>query len=273
MGMLFLGLQAVPPTSGSSRMASADDPIVSVYLVLDLEPAFGATSASAATLDAHRERGRRVLEQHAALRPQIEAGGGVVTGELIRLVNAFRVRVPTSRLESMRALPGVVSVEPAPKYVTQMDRTIPFLKVPAIWSGQVPGYSGGTGKGIRIGIIDTGIDYTHADFGGSGRVEDYEAQAMDPTRIIPGTFPTAKVVGGFDFVGDDYDADDPAHAVPHPDPNPIDLDGHGTHVAGIGAGTGVLTNGLPFEGPYTNDLNFGSFSVGPGVAPEASLYA
>ena len=276
MGLVLLGVEAAPPkpgTTGASGVSGTADPVVSVYLMLDLEPAFGATSASASTVDAHRERGRRVLEQHAGLRPRIEAGGGVVTGELVRLVNAFRVRVPSSRLASMRMLPGVVSIEPATTYVPQMDRTIPFLRVPAIWSGQIPGYSGGTGKGIRIGIIDTGIDYTHADFGGSGRVEDYEAQLMDPTRVLPGAFPTAKVVGGFDFVGDDYDSNDPKRAVPRPDPNPIDIEGHGSHVAGIAAGMGVLTNGSTFMGSYTNELDSKSFSIGPGVAPEASLYA
>src|SRR6185312_14469723 len=66
--------------------------------------------------------------------------------------------------------------------------------------------------------------------------------------------PTAKVVGGFDFAGPTYNAD-VAGSTPTPDPDPLDGNGHGSHVAGTAAGFGVTG------------------SIGPGVAPEALLYA
>jgi len=74
------------------------------------------------------------------------------------------------------------------------------------------------GTGTTIGIIDTGIDYTHPDLGG-------------------GRFPNSKVVGGYDFADEDT--------------NPMDTQGHGTHVAGIAAADGKVK----------------------GVAPKARLYA
>ncbi|MFT3943300.1 MAG: S8 family serine peptidase [Ancrocorticia sp.] len=83
-----------------------------------------------------------------------------------------------------------------------------------------------TGKGVKIGIIDTGVDIDHPAFGGTG---------VSGTT----TFPNAKVVAGYDFVGDDYnDNFGTSHynPVPSPDPNPDDCNGHGTHVAGIAAG-------------------------------------
>ena len=55
------------------------------------------------------------------------------------------------------------------------------------------------GKGIKVAVLDSGIDYTHAELGGSGNPADFAAN--DPNIIEPGTFPTAKVVGGYDFVG------------------------------------------------------------------------
>ena len=83
-----------------------------------------------------------------------------------------------------------------------------------------------TGKGVKIGIIDTGIDIDHPAFGGSG---------------VPGsaTFPTSKVVAGYDFVGDEYNgspSSDKYNPVPKPDPLPNDCNNHGTHVASIAAG-------------------------------------
>ncbi|CAK5265382.1 unnamed protein product [Mycena citricolor] len=89
------------------------------------------------------------------------------------------------------------------------------------------------GKGVKIGILDTGVDYTHPFLG-------------------PGFGPGHKIAGGYDFVGDAYTGSN----TPVPDPDPLDqCAGHGTHVAGIiGANPG-------------NPFNIS------GVAYEASIYA
>lgn len=110
------------------------------------------------------------------------------------------------------------------------------------------------GQGIKVGIIDTGIDYTHSMLGGTGSAEDYKKIVPDqPTPL----FPNSKVVGGYDFVGTEYNsaAPDVLLRIPKPDPNPLDESGHGTHVAGTVAGMG--------DGMKSYD----------GVAPEAQLYA
>jgi subtilisin family serine protease len=67
----------------------------------------------------------------------------------------------------------------------------------------VPGADGTAvpvdGRGVKVGVIDTGIDYTHAMFGGAGTEQAYTDN--DPNAVEDGSFPTAKVVGGIDLVG------------------------------------------------------------------------
>ncbi|MDM8086276.1 S8 family serine peptidase [Cellulomonas cellasea] len=146
--------------------------------------------------------------------------------------------------------------------------------------------TGQTGEGIRIGIIDTGVDYTHAAFGGPGTQEAYAAAyGADGTGPVPdGLFDGAKYLGGRDFAGHSYDAN-PASAlpgattVPTPDDNPIDSlatspnSGHGTHVAGTAAGYGVQADGATFRGDYAALSDLTGWQVGPGSAPGASVYA
>lgn len=111
-----------------------------------------------------------------------------------------------------------------------------------------------SGEKMRVGIIDTGVDYTHSMLGGAGKKEIYDSINPDTTNEF---FPNAKVVGGADFVGTNFSAGDAnvENNIPKRDPNPIDEAGHGSHVAGSVAGIG---DGLT------------SYS---GVAPEAALYA
>src|SRR6185437_2914237 len=89
------------------------------------------------------------------------------------------------------------------------------------------------GKDVSVGIIDTGIDYTHSDFGGVGTVAAWNAahaSSADPNwRDSMTALAAAKVVGGYDFVGDDYNADPKAadyQPTPHPDLDPLGCGEH-----------------------------------------------
>lgn len=186
-----------------------------------------------------------------------------------RVYNGIAVQVDARHIAAIRALPNVKAVHPLLPHTVATVRSVPLLSVPELWSS----LSGFSGESISIGIIDTGIDYLHVDFGGPGT----GYRANDPTVItdvLGGiTFPTAKVVGGYDFAGDQYDAGIGGNPFPWPDPDPMDCYGHGTHVAGIAAGTGVTRLGESYPGPYGQELDFADFSIGPGVAPRADLYA
>lgn len=138
--------------------------------------------------------------------------------------------------------------------------------------------AGKTGKGVRIAVVDSGLDYTHADFGGPGTQEGYE-KAKSSTDIPSkesGLYDPAKFVGGYDFAGDNYDAGGEfGSEIPQPDSNPLDCreGGHGTHVAGSAAGFGVDENGKTFRGDYTklSAEDVKKMKIGPGSAPQAEL--
>ena len=216
---------------------------------------------------AAKVRAAQIKTQHDALSGQLTALGAKETGRYHKLLNGMAIKATAAQAEAIRKLPGVKSVRRVQLYEVNTASSVPFMGTTNVWGGT----PAADGTGVRIGIIDTGIDYTHADFGGSGIVSDYTLN--DHTVIEPGTFPTAKVVGGFDFVGDAYNGASTNTDTPVPDSDPLDCAGHGSHVAGIAAGFGVLTSGATFNGPYTNGMDFSQFQIGPGVAPRALLYA
>lgn len=186
-----------------------------------------------------------------------------------RVYNGIAVRIDASRLPAVLALPGVKAIHPlVPKYRLNTG-SVPLIGAPQVWQGP----SGKTGAGVKVAIIDTGVDYIHVDFGGSGNYTGV-------TDTSPPVF-TAKVIGGYDFAGDAYNADSglPSEYIPHPDANPIDClsdpatVGHGTHVAGTAAGFGVKADGTTYTGPYDTSTPFSSLRIGPGVAPQALVVA
>lgn len=175
------------------------------------------------------------------------------------------VQTDVTNYKALYQLPQVKAIYPITPKVLDNAGTAELLNVPAVWTAL-----GNTGENVEIGVIDTGIDYTHTLFGGSGSVEQYDAiRAVEDQPAPRGVFPSVKVVGGFDFVGDEYDGSN----TPQPDPNPLDCNGHGTHVAGTAAGYGVNPDGSTYRGPYNADLDLKSLRIGPGMAPGSDLWA
>jgi len=275
-----LDLPAAPGTlsgklTGTLRTPSAGQRDVFVQLsgsgaadVSQLRKARGAsTTAARGAAQDRRASIERTAGTVAAAARRVD-GKAQTLYTVSNALPGVALRADDEALAALAARDDVVSVSAlVPKKVNnasvaQLTRAVNSWKSPGV-----------TGKGVKVGIIDTGIDYTHADFGGKGTVAAYEAALH-----YPGTFVrTAKVVGGYDFVGDTYnaDSDDADDTVPHPDRNPIDCNEHGTHVAGTAAGYGVNANGSTFTGSYAglDAAKLSKMRIGPGMAPGASLYA
>jgi minor extracellular serine protease Vpr len=213
----------------------------------------------------------QVMQQHATVTGTIAARGGRVLTHYADALNGVRVEIERGEVAGLASLPGVVSVLPVATHQISNVVSVPYIGAPAVWQG-VPGLRG---EHVKIAIIDTGIDYTHANFGGPGTVAAFNTAAASSTLAAdPALFgPSApKVKGGIDLVGDAYDAGNPS-SVPMPDPNPLDCNGHGSHVAGTAAGFGVANDGTTYHGPYNQGVYASGFGIGPGVAPLADLYA
>jgi minor extracellular serine protease Vpr len=237
---------------------------VQVVVQLDAAPlaAEEARNAQQAGGRMSRAQGRQHLlqieQQQDSLAGSIRLLGGRETGpRLSKALNAIVVTIEASRIPALRGLPGVRKVSPVRNYERALSETVPYIGAAAVQN------AGFDGSGVRVAVLDSGIDYTHRFFGGPGTAAAYAAaygtSTADPKNAtLDGLFPTGKVVGGFDFVGEAWPNGPLA-----PDPDPIDCGpsaiaapcdgGHGTHVADIVAGNDGVSH--------------------KGVAPGASLYA
>ena len=207
-----------------------------------------------------------------SVKSQIQAAGGKILAQFQSALNGIKVQIPASKLDQLRSISGVIALLPVHNDVPDNVTSVPYIGAPTVWDAP----TNFRGEGIKVGIIDTGIDYTHANFAGPGTPADYTAaHATETAPANPLYFgPSApKVKGGFDLVGDAYNAN-VSGSVPMPDPNPLDCNGHGSHVSGTAAGFGVTSGGATYSGPYNPSIYTpGAFTIGPGVAPKADLYA
>lgn len=244
-------------------------------LQLDAKPTGRVYSAQRpAGLKAARSAARAQLDRIEAAQAAVVADLPSRTPVLYKthaVLSGVAVVSDVDNVDALADIDGVARVLPiTPKHASN-SYAVPLQGAPAAWEN-----SGHFGQNMTVAVIDTGIDYTHANFAGPGTTAAYDlAHAGADLPANPALFPNAKIVGGHDFVGDAYDpdAEDPADRTPHADSNPLDCEGHGSHVAGTVAGFGVKADGTTYDGDYDTTTPFGSMKVGPGVAPAAGLMA
>jgi minor extracellular serine protease Vpr len=162
-----------------------------------------------------------------------------------RLWKGVSVNATGETAQAMKRLDGVVSVHPVGAVtLAPVERTdTPELVHAIAMTGADVAQNELklTGAGIQVGIMDTGIDYHNPALG---------------ECFGPG----CRVFTGRDFVGDRFDSTGSGGAlIPHPDGDPDDCNGHGTHVAGIVGANGTV-NGVALKG-VAPGVAFGAYKV------------
>lgn len=261
-----------------SEEAPAADTPVRVFIVLSgksaLEQGYAASAMAEATAYTDSLLNRqeaviqrietRVLEEPLQVRYQFTA-----------VANAISAVVPYGSMEEIAALPGVEQVCPVPVYETCQTELSPMTMTTGDMVGSYGTWeSGYTGAGMRIAVIDTGLDLDHPSF--DPAAYDYALSQLegdwDPldqteiAQVLPqltiakdgltaaDLYRNTKVAFGYNYVDGDLD-------ITHDHDAQGD---HGTHVSGIA----TANRYVPKDGGFTSAAET---VLACGVAPEAQL--
>ena len=185
---------------------------------------FAARREEVARYRNHLEaRQEDLFERVRARIPRAEIGARYRT-----VFNGFSLLVPADSLRELASLPGVAAVHPVREYSPTLDASNVAMGAPAFWSAL--GGDDQAGAGMKIGIIDTGVDFSNPMFSDA---------ALSPPPGFPrgdATLANGKVIVArfFQSLADSHDANaDLAHRTAQ------DLVGHGSHSAGVAAGSRV----------------------------------
>lgn len=182
-----------------------------------------------------------VKSQQADVLDQADAKGIdlTVNYKYDTILNGFEVTVPADKIPELAKISGVTSIYPNSNWYALPDQTVtettyrndnaPLQQIHADWA-EAQGF---TGAGLKVGVIDTGVDYKHPDI-------------------------AAAYKGGYDSFYQDKDPYEEVPLTPAEDPYGVGYAGtsHGTHVSG------TIIGQYAAEGDVAQK----------GVAPGAELY-
>jgi minor extracellular serine protease Vpr len=170
------------------------------------------------------------------------------------VLNGVAVQLNGANIDSLKAGPGVSVVEQSLLYHPNMNRSVNIIGAPALWTAV--GGTASAGAGIKVGVIDTGIDQAHPFI---CKPTGNAAKPCDNALAAPSGFPKGdhRFTNNKVIVAKVYYTGKPGIATPEA------LQEHGTHVSGTIAGANNTT--APADGPVPAVTGLS------GVAPMAFL--
>lgn len=158
-------------------------------------------------------------QQHEQAASEInKISGNLILNDYQHVFNGMALNLSYYDLLFIQRLPYIKRISPDQISYITLNESIPLISADSAWTLTDENGENVTGKNITIAILDTGVDYTHPDLGGCTN-----------ETFIAGN--CSKVIAGYDFVNGDND--------------PMDDNGHGTHVASIAAGNGTFKGVAP----------------------------
>ena len=254
---LFLSTAFAQP-SGQYALILKDPPVSARFA--------GHEAMRSTAAESYRQQ---VVRAQESLRQAATARGITVTGSVEVVLNAVFVAATADRLTELQSLPGVVGVVAMRLVRPALNAATALQNAPAAWTAL--GGQGSAGAGVKIGILDFGIDITHPALQDSslsyppGFPKCTDGHPEDCTN-----FTNTKVIVARSYarlIAPGSDATNPAADSRPDDFSPRDHEGHGTAVASVAAGnpaTGTvkisgmapkawLGNYKIYGTPYVND--------------------
>src|ERR1039457_164039 len=183
------------------------------------------SSAAQAHLQKIRGAQSRVLAELARRKVRVASTSQI-------LVNAIFVRVAPEGAAALKNIPGVKWIQYQPPAKPSLNAAVNLVGLPGAWSAV--GGSANAGAGVKIGIIDTGIDQNHPGFRDDGFPPPADFPAGDTAYtnnkvIVARSYISllAQPDWTFSTPGDRSTTPDPAYSTPD-DLSPRDRQGHGT---------------------------------------------
>lgn len=143
--------------------------------------------ATATAMAAHRTA---VRQSQASARNAVAARGGTVIESLDTVFNGLIVNIPDARAAELLQIPGAVKLHAVRRVRPMLNHALPLHKVPDAWN-LLPLGQNGAGAGIKIGMIDTGVDVSNPAFSdplppvdGFPKVRDASDTRFTNARVI-----------------------------------------------------------------------------------------
>jgi uncharacterized protein (TIGR03437 family) len=226
----------VPPLSREYVVLLDEAPVVTQYP--------GRIEKTRALAEPYRQH---LKQTQANLRATLEAANIKVIGGVQHLVNAMFIKATPEQAETVKGMTGVRAVVASRRYYLKDQLTL--SNVQGAWAAAKIGGQGNAGAGLKIAIVDTGIDQTHPSFQDS----TLKAPAGFPVCDVPSNcaYTSNKVIVARSYVSALTAGSNPSDPAADSRPDDLsaqDLDGHGTAVSSVAAGEPGTADGATLSG-------------------------
>ena len=282
LALSVTGAAAAPPASTDAVAAGAVLDKTSAIVVLKAlplatydgrVPGYAKTRPGSGKLNPNSAAAKKYLgylrTKHTAFAKWLQTNvpSAKITSQYFTTLNAVAVKLNGAAIGKLAKNADVLSVEYNALYRPDMSESHKLINAAGAWAAA--GGRADAGRGVKVGIIDSGVDYRHPFFDPAGFAYPAGFPKCDAANTAGGACKnvSAKVIVAKVFYNKNNQTDYDALPV-------ADVGSHGTHVAGTVAG--VVGKTATVEGVAIDDMSgvapgawLGNYNVFPGEVSSA----